>query len=204
MAALDRVARASQRLYIGDYQAARDETVEVLHDLDTLELPADATGSLKVTRRIAIGVALLTAADAALHLGRGPEAETLAKRRAEVLIEQPQTQVDPWIDSSRARTILAHALVLQGRRDQARAELVPALEYYSSAQRLGARNVTFTRDYARALRVSALAAGADVAGRSQAEASLAKASALINELSAEAKALTDVRQVASEIAATRG
>jgi hypothetical protein len=204
MVALDRDAEASQRLYLGEYQAARDEAVDVLRDLDALELPADAHANLKLVRRIATGLALLTAADAALHLGHAPEAEALARRRAGMLIELPQTQGDPRIDSSRARAILAHALVLQGRRDQARAELAPALEYYSTAQRAGAHDVTFTRDYARALHVSALAAGGDAAGRSQAQATLGKASAMLSGLSAEAKALTDVRQLAYEIASTQG
>jgi hypothetical protein len=63
--------------------------------------------------------------------------------------------------------------------------------------------VSFRRDLAHALFVSAISQPADAAGRGRRTAALAEASALIGGLSAEAQRLADVRMVTQLIAAAR-
>ena len=68
----------------------------------------------------------------------------------------------------------------------------------------GAKGTGFRLDYAYALYVNALAQPADPAGRSARAAGLKEAAAQLAGLSAEARALTDVRQLGDRIAEARG
>jgi len=174
-----------------------------VRDLDVPQ-PKGTTTTLQMIHAFALASALQIAADSALHLGDAREAEGLARRRAGMLSESMTAAQDPRIEAMRARTILAHSLVLQGRRAEAGTELDPALKYYESVERAArARNLTFVRDYARALAVRSMASSGDGDGRAEADASLAKATTLLNSLPPETRALSDVRDVTATIAAAR-
>jgi hypothetical protein len=112
----------------------------------------------------------------------------------------PTSEDDPKLRSSAASAALAHALALQGRTDEARTILQPALAYYRQEQQAGASGTTFRGDHAYALYVSALTLGSDPAKR---DAALATAETLIRGASAEAQALADIREVSGLIAAAR-
>jgi hypothetical protein len=100
--------------------------------------------------------------------------------------------------------MLAHAMAKQDRAAEARDALRPALEYYRREQEAGASGLTFRRDFAYALYVSALAEADDPAGRARKDQALGQAAGLIAGTSAEARRLVDVREVSDWIAAARG
>jgi tetratricopeptide (TPR) repeat protein len=139
------------------------------------------------------------AAQAAVRLGRYREAETLARRWL-AIPPNPTSEADPQITNSSARSVLAHALAMQGRGDQAQKALQPALAYYEGEQKAGAHGTTFRHDYAYALYVRAIASSADAAGQAQRKADLDQAAKLIAGTSAEAQKLSGMRQVSGLIA----
>jgi hypothetical protein len=145
---------------------------------------------------------LRTRTQAALGAGRYAEAEAVARDWL-ALPPNPFDDADPEIENSRARSELALALVMQERADEARAELAPALAHDRARQAAGAKGTTFRFDYAYALYASALAQPADPAGRSTRGAALKEAAGLLAGMSAEARALSDVRQLAERIAEAR-
>ena len=94
------------------------------------------------------------------------------------------------------------AIDQQDRAAEAREILQSALQHYRRAQQAGASGLTFRRDFAYALYVSALAAnGADRTGRN---AALAEAARVIAGVPADARRLVDVRELSDWIAAERG
>jgi tetratricopeptide (TPR) repeat protein len=192
-------SQALQQLHRAEYREAYAQTMSVLRDMDQRPVTDETPAFIRMLHKLVTGDALLLGADAALHLQQATDAEKLARRRAGMLVERPQSQDDPLIDTARSRIILAHALVLQKRFDAARKELAPALKYYEACERAGARHLTYSRDYARALVVKALASSA----HAERDADLAKAAALLERLPAEARSLVDVREVSSSIADAR-
>ena len=84
--------------------------------------------------------------------------------------------------------------------DEARATLQPALEYYQREQQLGAQATSFRFGYAYALYVSSLAGGGDPAER---RVALATAAKLLDSTPTEAKNLSDLRELAGQIATAR-
>jgi hypothetical protein len=133
-------------------------------------------------------------------LHRFADAEGLARKWLAVPTN-PISESDPRKVASRARAVLAHAIALQGRADEARTVLDEALAYYQSEQQAGARGVSFRRDYAYALYVSAMvrASGDDRARRADLDA----ASAELEGASPEARQLTSLREIAGLIASAR-
>jgi hypothetical protein len=83
---------------------------------------------------------------------------------------------------------------------EAQAQLAPALAYWRLQQERNAHGVFFRRAFAYTLYVSALASE-DPAQR---QADLAQASALLEAMSAEARATVSVRQLSALIASARG
>jgi tetratricopeptide (TPR) repeat protein len=201
--AFSRLGRARQAFHFGDFRTATPAAVAVVRDLDGPSQPKGATPTLQMLHGLALANALQLAAAASLHSGDAREAEVLARRRAGMLSESMTAAQDPRIEAMRARTILAQSLVLQDRRAEARTELEPVLKFYESVERTGARNLTFVRDYARALAARALASDANAGDKAKVDASLAKATALLNSLPTETRALSDVRNVTALIADAR-
>jgi hypothetical protein len=100
-------------------------------------------------------------------------------------------------------SVLADAVAMQGRNDEAQKTLQPALAYYREQLHAGANGTRFRHDYAYALYVSAIAQSTDAAGAKQRKAELAAAAAQIAGASAEAQRLADMRYVSGLIAAAR-
>src|SRR5262249_43297298 len=121
---------------------------------------------------------LRTATGAAIRLGRGAQAEGLARR----WLAQPLNRTsegDPEGDRAFAGAVLAHAIALQGRLDEAGRALQPAMAWYRKEQAAGAHETTFRMEFAYALYVDAIAQPSTPSGTSQHNADLAEASAQI-------------------------
>jgi hypothetical protein len=185
----------------GDVQAAYTNASAVIASLDKVKVPA-GDGNTERTKNNMLRGTLGTAAAAAIRLGHYADAETLA-RRLQGVPTDPGDNSPLGEYASRASTMTAHAVALQGGVDEARKLLEPALAYYQSEQQGGAHGTTFRRDYAYALYVSALARPEDAGGRAKRGAELAEAAALIAGASAEAQKLSSLREVADLIAAAR-
>ena len=140
--------------------------------------------------------------NAALRLGRYAQAEALARQLVAVPVDVA-SNTDPQPLIHRASALLAHALAMQGKGDEARTVLQPALAYYEKERDGGAHGTSFRRDYAYALYASAMSRGTDGDGRTKRDAELAEAAKQIAGVSAEAAKLALVREVADLIAAAR-
>jgi tetratricopeptide (TPR) repeat protein len=171
----------------------------VIARIDAVKVPAGDMGS-SITQNNMLNGSLRTAATAALRLGHYPQAEALARRWL-ALPPNSRSEDDPKQRSSAAAVVLANAVVLQGRTDEARTILQPALAYYQQEQQAGARGTTFRGDYAHALYVSALTSASDPAKR---EAALDTAATLIQGASPQAQGLADMRRLSGLIAGARG
>jgi tetratricopeptide (TPR) repeat protein len=190
---------AALQLAEGAPQAAFANASAVIDRIDAIKTPRGTSGYL--LKRNLLGGMLSTASAAALRMGRYTQAESLARRWL-VLPANPTSEADARDDTSRARTTLAQAIAMQGRNQEAQRILQPALAYYTSEQKAGADGITFRRDYAHALYVSAIVAPNDAAGHTQRMAALAQAATLIAGASTEARNLADMRHVSALIAAT--
>jgi hypothetical protein len=197
----DQGSRARLELVTGDPQKALADARAVIAQIDGVKIaPNDA--SAKDARDNLLRGALTTASIGEIRLERYAEAEPLARRLATVPNRSSSTD-DPQEQSSRVAALLAHAVAMQGRRDEARTILEPALAYYEGEQKAGAHGTTFRRDYAYALYASALARAADADGRAKRSADLAEADKLLAGASAEVRQLADMRVLAGWIAAAR-
>ncbi|HEY8012197.1 MAG TPA: hypothetical protein VIE67_14495 [Rudaea sp.] len=192
---------AGVQLIEGASQAALTNTIAMVDRIGSIQVPAGDLGSTTMKNRI-LATNLGVAAQAAIRLGRYAQAEALARRWLAVPAD-PQSEADPKNRASRASAVLTHAIAMQGRTDDARKTLQPALDYYKEEQQAGAHGTTFRREYAYALYVSAIVRPADADGRTQRNADLVEAAKLIDGASAEAKQLADMREVAGLIAAAR-
>jgi tetratricopeptide (TPR) repeat protein len=189
---------AAIQLAQGDAQAAFANASAVIGRIDAVKVPASDVGS-SITQNNMLNGGLRTAATAALRLGHYPQAEALARRWL-ALPPNPRSEDDPKQRSSAAAATLAIAVALQGRSDEARRILQPALAYYRQEQQAGANGTTFRGDYAYALYASALTMDSDPVQR---KAALDAATALIQGASPEAQALSDMRQLSGLIASAR-
>jgi len=196
----DAIERYGNRvtLSLGDPATAWANASADLERLDGIAVSktnAVALSTLETERRDSLG----TATRAALALGRGAQAETTAR---ELLATPPSraTELDVRIASNQARAWIAHALVLQGRNEEARTEVAQALEFNRERQRTGASNAFFLLDFAYALYVDALTRPAGTPARDRA---LAEASQLLEGMPAEARQLHDPRRLATWIAGAK-
>lgn len=181
----------------GQTQAAFTNATEVVHRISAINTPHGSNGYF--LRRNMLDGNLAVASAAAIRLGRYAQAESLARRWFALPVSQ-QSEADPQLDPSRARSTLAHAIAMQGRNDEAQRILQPALAYYRQAQQAGAHDTRFRGDYAYALYVGAIASPPDAAGRAQRKTDLELAAKLIAGASAEAQKLADMRYVSGLIA----
>lgn len=151
-------------------------------------------GRIAITRQV-----LRTTARAALRTGRYAEAEALI-REAMALPATGRRPEDPRNVAASGRVQLAHAVVLQGRRQEARELIAPDVARYAELRRGGATGLTFSRDYAYALYVDAMASEEAVRRNQR----LDEAGRVLGALSAEARQLRSVRELERRIAAVRG
>jgi hypothetical protein len=193
--------RARLQLCAGEYQAAFDGATATANRIRQVEFPADDPNGRGMRRNFLNG-SLATQTNAAIRLGLYPQAEAAARERVS-LPPNPFSAADPQDDRSRAAVMLAHAVAMQGRGEEARTLVQPELARYRGEQKHGARGVTFHVDLAYALYVDALAQPGDPAGHARRDASLAEAAKLLNGLSTEATQLADIRELTGWIAAAR-
>ncbi|MHB8680147.1 MAG: hypothetical protein ACYC7G_10470, partial [Rudaea sp.] len=187
------------QLIAGHAQAALDDAIAASDAVSAVQYAQADVNSKWMQQRL-LDANLRVAAAAAIRLGRAPQAEALARRWLAVP-QDPTNAGDPRSRQSAAQVVVAHALVLQGRLDEARSTLQPALAWYREQQQAGATETDFRHDFAYALYVSAIAAPADMAGQKQRRSDLDEAGKLIAGASVEAQKLVDMRYVTGLIAA---
>jgi hypothetical protein len=137
---------------------------------------------------------------AALRTGRYGEAEAAARER-HALPPNPFSELDPQDERSRANVTLAHALVQQGRTDEARAITDVEVARYRTELKEGATGLAFSKDYAYALYVEALTYPA---GDPRRGTNLAAALRQLDSMGDEANRLVDIRELRGWITAARG
>ncbi len=189
--------RSRLELIHGDYEAALANALAVDAAVARIDVPEKARGAA-ITRNNFRRAALRVAARAAVLLGRAEQSEALA-RQWMAMPQDTNTSADSRDENARARTGVAHALALQGRHAEAAGMLAPAVAYLGQQHELGAAETSFRFDYAHALYVGVLAE-TDPAKR---RADLARAAALLEGASAEARKLSDMRKLAELVAAAR-
>ncbi len=182
----------------GEYAAALDEATRTAARVRKVEVPPENLAGAGVRANFMRNL-LHTATTAAIRSDRYAEAEAAARELNE-LPPDLTSNGDPQDERALARVLLGHAVARQDRAAEAREILQPALEHCRRAQKAGATGLTFRRDCAYALYVSALIEP----DRARRESTLAEAAALVGGLSAEAHRLVDVRDVSNLIAAARG
>jgi hypothetical protein len=192
------MVRARLRLIEGDPQAALAKATAVMAHIDKVAIPVNDVGA-SLTRDNYLRIALRIASWASLRLGRHAQAESLARRWL-AMSPDPNSNADPRDESSRARAVLAQALAMQSRSAEARVILQPALDYYQREQQRGAQATSFRFGYAYGLYVSSLVGDDDPANR---HATLAAAAKLLDSAPAEAKNLSELRDLAGQIATAR-
>ena len=195
------MSRARLRVAGGEDAAAFADATRIAERVRDLAVPADQPTSAMIRANFLRNV-LTTASLATMRLGRYPEAEAASRERLELPPDRFSDD-DPEDERSAAHTLLAHALAGQGKLDEARQALQPALEYYRTERERGAAGVTFSRDFAYALYVSALVEPGDAAGRARGKTALSEAAALVEGLPDEARRLADLRTVSGWIDAQR-
>ncbi|HJP98987.1 MAG TPA: hypothetical protein VJ862_10525 [Rhodanobacteraceae bacterium] len=189
-------------LYLGDAQPALRESITGIRLMEAVKVPSTDTNAIGIQRN-GVDIARRTAAGAAAQLGRYAEAEKIARARLDEPFSINGAYTDPLIGQSQARSILALAIAMQGRKAEALKTLQPALAYYAGQQKAGATETRFRHDYAYALYVDAIAQPADAAGSKQRSADLAEAVKLIAGASPEAQRMAEFRYVSGLIAKAR-
>jgi hypothetical protein len=183
-------------------QAAFVSTNKAIGELNNIKISAgERNGNL--IRDNFLRFAYKNGSDSAIQLGQYAKAETLARQRLAVPSDNRSSNNNPRIETNSARTVLAHSIIMQGRREDALKELEPALEYYRSELQAGAKGTTFRLDFAYALYVSALARQVNAEGIKLRTADLAEANKQLQGMTVEAQQLSTVHQMASWIAAVR-
>ena len=186
----------------GAAQSALTDATAARAMIEPIEVPATEAGATRLKSQH-LETSLNVAARAALQLGHYAQAEAFARQWLAIIPNAVAVQTDPKPLESRATYILAETITMQGRHDEARKTLQPALAWYDQQLKGGATGTTFRHDYAYALYVSAISAPDDANGRKQRDAALTEAAQQIAGASAEAQKLADMRYVAGLIAAAR-
>lgn len=193
---------ADIKLAEGALQPALAEATAARAVIEPIETPATDT-SVTRWKNQNLEVSFNVAARAAVQLGHYAQAETLARQWLAVAPNSVLTQTNPKPLESRARYILAQAIAMQGRKEEAQKALQPALAYYAAELKAGAQGTTFRHDYAYALYVDSLTAHADAAGAKQRKNDLDQAAQLIAGASKEAQQLSQFRHLSGLVAAAQ-
>jgi hypothetical protein len=184
----------------GNNQAAFDQAAQLASRIRTLVISKDESGgNIGAVRANFLRNTLATLGFAALRTGRYGEAEAAARERAS-LPPNPFSELDPQDEKSRAQVTLAHALLLQGRTDEARAITDVEVPRYRSALKTGAGGLAFTKDFAYALYVDALARPP---GDSVRNANLPEALRQLDAMGDQVNRLMDIRELRGLIGAAR-
>ena len=193
------VRRARFELVLGEAQGAFDRATAAVAYLEKLAIdPKDSFG--KRVHDNVLQLALGVVSDSALRLEHYADAEAAARKR----LALPLNPFDnPVADKANRQVKLALALAYQGRGDEARTVVAPALEYYTGEKKAGAKDTYFRLAYAEALLASALAQPPDAAGRAARLRALAEANDELAGASAEARQLSTTRVLSSDIDAAR-
>ncbi|MDH5175970.1 MAG: hypothetical protein OEX15_04815 [Gammaproteobacteria bacterium] len=196
-------ARARVELVMGNNNAAFNLATQTADRLRKLDLsgakPSGGVRNFETFRTNVLRNVLVSVSLAAIRTGRYGEAEAAARERG-ALPPNPYSELDPQDERSRAAVTLAHAIVLQGRMEDARRISQPEVARYRAEVKEGGAGLTFNRDMAYALYVDALSRAAGDPSRA---ADLAEASKRLDLLSPEANQLLDVRELRSWIAGAR-
>ena len=193
--------RSDVELSEGATEQAFADGTERIEKVDAVKIPQGDVVSRYLRDNILAGT-LRPTAEAAVRLGRYPQAEALARRWLAVPLNAT-SEADPRIRTSEARSVLARAVAMQGRNVEAQRILQPAMAYYASEQKAGAKGTRFRYDYAYALYVDAIAQPADAVGSKQRSTDFTEAVKLIDGASPEAQKMADFRYVSSLIAKAR-
>ncbi len=199
LATSEKVLDAGLQLSAGAAQAALTDAVAQVDRIEPVKVTA---GAALIMKNNLLDASLSTAAAAAIQVGQYAQAEALAHRWLAVPAN-PLSENDPQHRTSRALAVLAHAIAMQGRGDEAQTTLQPALAYYQQQQQAGAHGTTFQHDFAYALYADALARGSDPGNRADRDGDLTAAAKLIAATSAEAKQLVEMRKLTGLIAAAQ-
>jgi hypothetical protein len=187
----------------GKDQAAFDQATQLAARIRALEFSQEEnSGNIRdasAVRANFLRNTLATLTLAALRTGRYGEAEAAARERA-ALPPNPFSELDPKDEKSRAQLTLAHALVLQGRTDEARGITDVEVPRYQGALKGGAGGLSFARDYAYALYVDALTRPP---GDPRRNSKLLEASRQLDAMGEEANRLVDIRELRNRIGAAR-
>jgi hypothetical protein len=187
----------------GNDQAAFDQATQLAGRMRALDFSQEQTGGnirdASAVRANFLRNTLATLTLAALRTGRYGEAEAAARERA-ALPPNPFSELDPQDEKSRAQVTLAHALVLQGRADEARAITEVELSRYQEELKGGAGGLAFVKDHAYALYVDALTRAP---GDPRRAGNLAAALRQLDDMGAEVNRLVDIRELRERIGAAR-
>jgi hypothetical protein len=185
----------------GNNQAAFDQATQLAARMRALQFAQDEAGGnirdVNAVRANFLRNTLTTLTLAALRTGRYGEAEAAARERA-ALPPNPFSELDPQDEKSRAQVTLAHALLLQGRTDEARAIMDVEIPRYRAELKVGAGGLSFTKDFAYALYVDALARPASDPRRA---VDLAEALRQLDGMGNEVNRLVDIRELRGQIGA---
>lgn len=190
------------KLSEGALQPALAEATAARAAIEPIEVPTTDAGAIRWKNQN-LADSLNVATRAAMQLGRYAQAETLARQWLAIIPNAAATQTDPKPRESRARFVLAQAIVMQGRHDEAQAVLQPAMAWYRQEQQAGATGTSFRHDYAYALYVDSLIAPAGAAGNKQRDADLDQAAKLLAGASPEAQRLNSMRHISGLVAKAR-
>jgi tetratricopeptide (TPR) repeat protein len=196
------LADANIKLAGGFPQPALADATIARTGIESIEVQATDAGATRWKNQN-LADSFSVGAQAAVQLGRYAQTETLARQWLAIAPQSVNTQTDPKPVESRARYILAQAIAMQGRNDEAQKVLQPALAWYEGEQKAGAKGTTFRHDFAYALYVDSLIAPAGAAGNKQRDADLDQAAKLIAGASAEAQQLVTMRRMSALIAKAR-
>jgi hypothetical protein len=193
-------ARARVELVRGNNNAAFDLATQTADRLRKLNLsgakPSGGIRNFETFRSNVLRNTLISVSLSAIRSGRYGEAEAAARERGS-LPPNPYSEADPQDERSRAAVTLAHAIVLQGRMEDARRISETEVARYRAEAKEGGAGLTFNRDMAYALYVDALSRPAADPGRA---ANLAEASKRVDLLTSEANQLLDIRELRNWIA----
>jgi hypothetical protein len=187
----------------GNNQAAFDQATQLAARMRALDFSQEQTGGnirdASAVRANFLRNTLATLTLAALRTGRYGEAEAAARERA-ALPPNPFSELDPQDEKSRAQVTLAHALVLQGRADEARAITEVELSRYQGELEAGAGGLAFAKDHAYALYVDARTRAPGDPRRAR---NLTEALRRLDGMGAEVNRLVDIRELRERIDAAR-
>ncbi|MFI5358247.1 MAG: hypothetical protein ACHQ4G_13020, partial [Opitutales bacterium] len=189
------------QLVRGEYQKPLAGALAAVDQLSQFKInPGDAS-ALQMRSNISRG-ALGIASSAAYHLGDFALAESTARRLRDLPMN-PNREGDPVADDAWNRVRIARAVARQGRGEEARALLEPAMAYYRKESAHGADDNDFLPAFAQALYASALAQADDAAGRAQRLVLLEEADKALGRLTGGVWQWADNRELAGWIAAAR-